>query len=74
MITDKKVWDKSKEILELITDEMTLGGFMDAVMIAQCTILAQALSYSQIREAADEIRDKIIANSTYIKENYIDKK
>lgn len=74
MITDKKVWDKSREILELMSTDMTIGQFLDALLIAQCTIIAQAADYTAIRECADEIKDKVIANSTYIKEKYIDKK
>ena len=67
MITDDKVWQKSKDILKLMEDGMSVGSFLDALVLAQCTILAVVPTHKAIREIAEEIREKIIANTTLIK-------
>ncbi|MDE6649787.1 MAG: hypothetical protein K2K45_07640 [Muribaculaceae bacterium] len=67
MITDDKVWQKSEEILNLMEDGMSVGSFLDALVLAQCTILSLAPTHKAIREIAEEIREKIIANTTFIK-------
>lgn len=68
MITDDKTWKKSEEILKLMEDGMSVGQFLDALVLAQCTILSIVPTHKAIREIADEIREKIIANTTFIKE------
>ena len=67
MITDDKVWQKLKDILNLMEDEMSVGSFLDALVLAQCTILSVVPTHTPIREIAEEIREKIIANTTFIK-------
>ncbi len=69
MITDDKTWEKSAEILKLMEEGMTVGQFLDALVLAQCTILSVAPTHKVIREIAAEIREKIIANTTLIKES-----
>ncbi|MBD5256026.1 MAG: hypothetical protein HDS50_00125 [Bacteroides sp.] len=67
MITDEKTWEKSADILALMQDGMTVGQFLDALVLAQCSILSVVPTHKAIREFADEIREKIIANTTFIK-------
>lgn len=67
MITNDKTWKMSSDILALMQDGMTVGQFLDALVLAQCSILSVVPTHKVIREIADEIREKIIANTTFIK-------
>lgn len=67
MITDDRTWKKSAEILALMQDGMTVGQFLDALVLAQATILSVVPTHKAIREIAEDIREKIIANATHIK-------
>lgn len=68
MITDKKINELSAKMLELMSEAETVGQFLDALTLAQSSVISQASTYKHIREIASEIRDKIIANATFIKE------
>ena len=68
MITDEKSHDISTKILQLIENGITVRQFLDALTWSQSVILSQT-TYQGIREIASEIRDKIIANATFIKES-----
>lgn len=46
---------------------ITVRQFLDALTWSQSVIIAQVPTYKGMREIADEIREKIIANSTFIK-------
>lgn len=67
MITDKKSHEISTKILQLMENGITVRQFLDALTWSQSVIIAQMPTYKGIREIADEIREKIIANSTFIK-------
>lgn len=68
MITDEKSHDISTKILQLMENGITIRQFLDALTWSQSVILSQT-TYQGIREIASEIRDKIIANATFIKES-----
>lgn len=68
MITDEKAHEISTKILQLMENGITVGQFLDALTWSQSVILSQT-TYKGIREIASEIRDKIIANATFIKES-----
>lgn len=68
MITDEKTHDIATKILQCMENGISVGQFLDALTWSQSVILSQT-TYKGIREIASEIRDKIIANATFIKES-----
>lgn len=67
MITDEKSHEISTKILQLMGNGITVRQFLDALTWSQSVIIAQMPTYKGIREIAEEIREKIIANSTFVK-------
>ena len=67
MITDEKSLKLSEKIMSLMTEDYTVGQFLDALAWSQSLILSQLPTHSGVREMADNIREKVIANTTFIK-------